>query len=58
MAEIMELVESIEQYKKRLTGEVVDAYSERGESFGNQRFSAWKKRFLAFLDKEIPGERK
>ena len=56
MTETMELVESIEQYKKRLTDEVIDAYSERGESFGNQRFNAWKKRFLAFLDKELPGE--
>lgn len=51
-----EIIEELERFKKRLAGEVLDAYNARDSSFGNERFSAWKKRFAKFLDENLPGE--
>lgn len=51
-----EVVEALQSYRDRLTGEVVQAFQKRGESFGNERFTAWRKLFTKFLDDILPGE--
>ena len=42
--------------KTRLKSEVVNAYKQRGSSFGDQRFAAWRKKFTAFLLKNLPSQ--
>lgn len=51
-----EAISRLQGFKKRLEGEVVQAYSQRGSSFGNERFSAWRRQFSKFLDEHMPGE--
>lgn len=51
-----EIIEGLRSFRNRLTGEVVQAFQERGSSFGNERFRAWRKRFTKFLDENLPGE--
>lgn len=51
-----ELLEKINAYKKRLTDEVYEAYSDRGRDFGDERFSSWRKKISKFFDENLPGE--
>jgi predicted nucleotide-binding protein len=50
------LLQALDKYKERLKGEVVTAYVQRGESYGRERFDAWRKQFSKFLDDNLPGE--
>ena len=50
------VITTLEEFKGRLTGEVVNAFIERGASFGDQRFAAWRKKFTAFLSKNFPNQ--
>lgn len=43
-------------FLERLHTEVVDAYTYRGTSFGNERFSSWQRRFSKFLKENLPDE--
>lgn len=51
-----ELLDGIKAYKKRLTDEVVEAYSDRGRDYGDERFSSWRKKVGQFFDENLPGE--
>lgn len=50
------VIEELQGIRERLTGEVLQAYKERGSSFGEERFAVWRNRFIIFLDKTLPGE--
>ena len=50
------VIESLNLFKERLTGEVVDAYQTRGSDFGRERFNTWRRKFSQFLDENLPGE--
>jgi predicted nucleotide-binding protein len=51
-----ELLNCLNSFRERLTGEVVNAYRTRGFSFGGERFSVWRKKISSFLDENLPGE--
>ncbi len=51
-----ELINGLESHKKRLLGEVVEAYQSRGSTYGNERFAAWRSKFSKFLDAHFPSE--
>lgn len=51
-----EMLEGLELFRERLLGEVVGAYEQRGSSFGNDRFNAWRRKFTQFLNENLPGE--
>lgn len=51
-----EVIAGLEHFKTRLKGEIVQAFRSRGESFGNDRFGTWKRKFGHFLDEHLPGE--
>jgi predicted nucleotide-binding protein len=51
----IELLEKLSSFRDRLKIEVVQAYGQRGSSFGEERFSAWRAQFSKFLDLHLPG---
>jgi predicted nucleotide-binding protein len=51
-----EIVDTLQSYRDRLTGEVLQAYATRGSTYGNERFAAWRRKFSKFLDDNLPGE--
>lgn len=51
-----EVIEGLNSFRKRLLREVVSAYEQRGASFGNDRFSTWRRQFTQFLNENLPGE--
>lgn len=51
----IEVLEKLQNFRVRLESDVVTAYSQRGSSFGRERFSAWKTQFSKFLDQNLPG---
>lgn len=50
------VIESLNLFKERLTGEVVEAFHTRGSEFGQERFNTWRRKFSQFLDGCLPGE--
>jgi len=50
-----EVLEKLQEFRDRLQSDVVTAYSQRGSSFGRERFSAWRNQFSKFLDQILPG---
>jgi predicted nucleotide-binding protein len=53
----IQILKNLELYKEKLYIDVVEAYDEKGSSFGQERFNSWKNRFSAFLDEYLPGEK-
>ncbi|EMV1550889.1 nucleotide-binding protein [Enterobacter ludwigii] len=51
-----EVIDGLNLFKKRLLGEVLQAFQSRGSEFGNERFNAWRRKFSQFLDETLPGE--
>lgn len=51
----IQVLEKLQSFRDRLENDVVPAYSQRGSSFGRERFSAWKTQFSKFLDHQLPG---
>ena len=51
-----EVIDGLISFRERLTGEVVNAYAQRGSSFGNDRFNIWRRKFTKFLNEHLPGE--
>ncbi|KQV38867.1 hypothetical protein ASC93_20065 [Massilia sp. Root335] len=51
-----EALAALDEFRKRLTGEVAQAFQSRGATYGRERFSAWRRRFAKFLDEHFPGE--
>lgn len=51
-----EIIAGLSSFRERLRGEVVSAYEKRGASFGNDRFSTWRRKFTQFLNDNLPGE--
>jgi len=51
-----EVIDGLTSFKERLTGEVVNAYAERGSYFGMDRFNTWRRKFTQFLNEHLPGE--
>lgn len=49
-------ISELSALKKRLHDEVVKAYGERGTSFGDERFKAWRRKLTAFLSANLPGQ--
>ncbi len=49
-----EVIDGLKSFKERLTGEVVNAYAQRGSSFGNDRFNTWRRKFTNFLNEHLP----
>jgi hypothetical protein len=43
-------------YKQRLVQDVHCAYSQRGSSLGDERFSRWMAQIVLFLDSNLPGQ--
>lgn len=54
--DIQHQLEGLQTFRERLTGEVVQAYRSRGTEYGSERFGAWTRRFVKFLDDNFPGE--
>ncbi|HGS4780263.1 TPA: TIR domain-containing protein [Vibrio cholerae] len=50
------IIDRLDTFKKRLIGEVLNAYHTRGRSYGNDRFNTWRRKFSQFLDEVLPGE--
>lgn len=50
------IIDTLNTFKERLTGEVVEAYRSRGKSYGRDRFDTWRRKFSQFLDESLPGE--
>jgi len=50
------VIDSLNLFKERLTGEVVEAFHGRGKEFGQERFNTWRRKFSQFLDDYLPGE--
>lgn len=50
------VIENLNLFKERLTGEIVNAYQTRGRDFGKERFNTWRRKFSKFLDDSLPGE--
>jgi len=44
------LLNGIDVLRQRLLTDVVSAYQQRGSSFGSERFDAWKKVSIKFID--------
>ena len=40
------IIESLNLFKERLTGEVVEAFHSRGSEFGQERFNTWRRQRL------------
>ncbi|TNI83270.1 hypothetical protein CF116_00495 [Aeromonas veronii] len=51
-----EVLEGLESFRERLLGEVVNAYEQRGSSFGRDRFNTWRRKFTQFLNENLPAE--
>lgn len=51
-----EVIAGLESFRERLTGENFEAFESRGTSFGNDRFTTWRRKFCYFLDEHLPGE--
>lgn len=51
-----EVLDGLNTFKNRLVIEVVQSFEERGSSFGNDRFSTWKRKFTQFLSDNLSGE--
>ena len=51
-----EIIDNLDTFKKRLIGEVLEAYKTRGRSYGQDRFDTWRRKFAQFLDESLPGE--
>lgn len=51
-----EVLSGLDSFRERLTGEVLNAFKQRGESFGSDRFNTWRRKFTQFLDDILPGE--
>ena len=47
------IIEKLEVFKQKLQSDVLDAYKQRGSSFGEQRVKSWNKSVLHFLDSYI-----
>ncbi|QTP59200.1 nucleotide-binding protein [Billgrantia antri] len=50
------VIEDLNLFKERLTGEVLQAFNSRGREFGQERFNAWRRKLSQFLDDNLPGE--
>jgi predicted nucleotide-binding protein len=50
------VIDSLNLFKERLTGEVVEAFQNRGRDFGKERFNTWRRKFSQLLDDCLPGE--
>jgi hypothetical protein len=50
-----EIIDNLDTFKKRLIGEVLEAYKTRGRSYGQDRFDTWRRKFAQFLDESLPG---
>ena len=50
------VIENLNIFKERLTGEVLQAFQTRGRDFGKERFNTWRRKFSQFLDDNLPGE--
>lgn len=50
------VIETLNLFKERLTGEVLQAFNSRGSEFGKERFNTWRRKFSQFLDENLPGE--
>ena len=51
-----DIIDTLNTFKDRLTGEVVEAYRSRGKAYGKDRFNTWRRKFSQFLDESLPGE--
>jgi predicted nucleotide-binding protein len=54
--EKQESLTTLDGFGERLTGEVLEAFRTRGSSYGRERFDAWKRRLVKFLDQNFPGQ--
>ncbi len=50
-----DILAGLQTFRSRLQTEVAQAFDQRGSSFGNERFSAWRRQFGKFLDDNLPG---
>ena len=51
-----EIIEVLQSYKARLETDVLKAFSDRGQSYGAERFNTWRRKLSTFLDDSLPGE--
>lgn len=54
--EHQELVNQLNEFRKKLVEEVQNAFQFHSEEFGEQRFEVWKRKFRDFLERYFPGE--
>jgi REase_DpnII-MboI len=52
-----EIIKGISDLLEDLMQNIVTAYQKRGISFGNERYSSWRKRVTKFLDQCLPNEK-
>lgn len=51
-----EILDRLQIFKDRLQSDVAQAFANRGEEFGRERFSAWRRQLSKFLDEHLPGQ--
>ena len=51
-----EVIDGLTALRERLLGEVLNAYKQRGGSFGRDRFNTWRKKLTQFLNDHMHGE--
>jgi hypothetical protein len=52
-----EIIQGINNLLEDLVQNIVAAYEMQGISFGNERYSSWRKRVTKFLDQYLPNEK-
>jgi hypothetical protein len=52
-----EIIKGINDLSEDLIKNILTAYKESGISFGNERYSSWRKRVTKFLDQYLPNEK-
>jgi predicted nucleotide-binding protein len=51
-----EILKNLKSFRSRLYAEVTDAYYDKGEEYGAERFASWQRQFIKFLDANLPGK--
>jgi predicted nucleotide-binding protein len=49
-----EMLDKLNGFKERFRQDVMEAYSQRGDRYGEERFASWKTQFSKFLREAIP----
>lgn len=52
--EEIDLIQRLNDFKKRLSDDVMEAYQQKGREFGRERFESWERAIKKFLKENFP----